>query len=170
MGVEAKYEALRLAHERLREENLRLEKELFELKGQMESTHLAQARLRATGSRTGRTLASIHYEVPKGLGVAELRQLAFEHLREKRFQEAAASFERYLNKPEVAGDHDAPAMYSAGVAWFQIGNFKKSRDTFEAARAHAAGEQKEKIRKKVDLWIRVIDRKLASHEDPGQGG
>jgi hypothetical protein len=93
--------------------------------------------------------------------------LAFDHFREKRFAEAAATFESLLTEPETASMVDAKALYLAGVAWFQIGNFKRSQENLEQARAQAAGEEKEKIRKKADLWLRVIDRRLASQPHGG---
>lgn len=160
--LEARHEVLAKEHEKLKSENLRLEDELAELKSQVESRDLAKLNLEATGSPTGRRPASISYTVPTGLKPEEIQSLAYEHFREKRFAEAAVTFEEFLTLPEASALHDSNALYSAGVAWFQVGNFKKAREQLENAKTGAAGEQKEKIRKKVDLWMRVIDRKLAS--------
>lgn len=160
--LEARYEALRREHETLRNEFYRLEHEHAELTAQLHSQKTASESLAATGSRLGRTPASISYRAPAGLDSQGLLALGYEHLREKRFAEAAVTFETLLSQPESAAVQGAGAYYSAGVAWYQINNFRKAREAFEAAKAHADGEERERVRKKVELWMRVIDRKLAS--------
>lgn len=161
-SLEARHQALEKEYQHLKERHFQLENEFAELKASVESKELSRVNLSATGSVTGRHPASIGYKVPNGLEPAELQSLAYNHLRENRFAEAAVTFESLLTQPEAASLVDARALYSAGVAWFQVGNFKKSQEHLEQARAQAAGEEKEKIRKKVDLWLRVIDRRLAS--------
>jgi tetratricopeptide (TPR) repeat protein len=160
--VEAQHEALLKQHAALERNYYRLEAELAELKGEAANKDLASLNLAATGSVTGRGPSSISYQIPAGLKPEELQSLAYEHLREKRFAEAAVCFEQLLTLPEAVSLHDANSMYSAGVAWFQLGNYKKARDHFDSSKAQAAGEEKEKIRKKVELWMRVIDRKVAN--------
>lgn len=166
--MEANYKALQWEHARLQKEFFEQEHEISRLRAQVQSRELAESSLAATGSILGRAPASIGYVPPKNLSNDELLALAYEHLREKRFPEAAVSFETYFKKPEVASHPNGDAFYSAGVAWFEIGNYRKARENFESARTEVSGEVKEKIRKKVDLWMRVIDRRLASVE--GQGG
>jgi hypothetical protein len=160
--LEAKYQALHKEHEVLKREYFRLEHAHDALVAEQQSKLRAQSSLTATGSRTGRAPASIAYSVPQGLTADALRALAYEHFREKRFGEAALTFEYLLSQPEGAAVQGSDAYYSAGVAWFQVGNLRKSSDSFEAAKAHAEADEKEKVRKKVELWKRVIDRKLAS--------
>lgn len=166
-SLEARHEALEQAYERLQREHYELEHSFAELQAKVQSEDLAKVNLAATGSLTGRHPASIVYKVPNGLKPEEMRTLAYEHLREQRFGEAAVTFTAFLDLPEAAPLADANDMYSCGVAWFQVGNFKKSREQLTAAREHASGETKEKVRKKVDLWLRVIDRKLASSAPHG---
>lgn len=160
--LEARHQALEKEYKLLKEKHFQLENDYAELKAGVESKELSRLNLSATGSVTGRRLASIPYKVPHGLEPAELQALAYNHFRENRFAEAAVTFESLLTQPEAASLVDSRALYSAGVAWFQVGNFKKSQEHLEQARAQATGEEKEKIRKKVDLWLRVIDRQLAS--------
>ncbi len=159
-SLEASHLALEAEHERLKRDYFRLENDYMELKAKVESTETGDLNLKATGTLNGRTLASIAYEVPKGLRADEMLTLAYEHFTEHRFAEAAATFENFLNRPENAALVDATAMYTAGISWFQLGNFKKSREYLESAKNSASGEQREKIHKKVDLWMRAIDRKL----------
>lgn len=159
--LEARYEALAAEHAALRREHLRLESEYSELKARNQTEAVAVESLRATGSATGRSPASIHYEVPRGLSPAQLEDLAYEHFREGRFAEAAVSFDEFLARPEAVSLHDATDQYNAGVAWFQVGNLRKARELLVEAAEHGVGEEKEKVRKKVELWQRVIDRRLA---------
>ncbi|MGE3262628.1 MAG: tol-pal system YbgF family protein [Bacteriovoracia bacterium] len=158
-SVEAKYEALVVEHERLEKEYFQLEHEHSSLTAQVQSKELAGLNLAATGSALGRNPASIAYVPPKGLKMDDLLSLAYEHMREKRFAEAAVTFEDYLSKPEAAGQN-GDAIYASGVAWFELGNYRKARESFESAKLHASGETAQKIHKKVDLWLRVIDRKI----------
>lgn len=164
LSLEARYEALQREHERLRTEHYRLESEHAELKAKMSTRLNALQNLESSGSVTGRSLASITYKVPNGLKPEQLQALAYEHLREERFPEAAVSFEQLLTQPEAISLQDSEAMYSAGVAWFQAGNLKKAREHLTSAKEHASGENKEKTQKKVDLWLRVIDRKFAEEK------
>lgn len=159
--LEARYQALEHEHTALTKQFFALEHEYADLKAKSESKEKVEVSLAETGSALGRTLASISYQVPKGLKPDEMRALAYEHFRERRFAEAGVTFEAFLTAPETASLHDADAMYTAGVAWFQLGNFTKATEHLEDAKAQASGAQKEKIRKKVDLWLRVIDRKRA---------
>lgn len=169
--LEAKYNALQLAHHELQAEYYALEHEHAALSARVQSHELAKSNLAATGSVTGRQPASIAYAPPKKLSANELLSLAYEHFREKRFAEAAVSFEEYLAKPEVAAGNNGEAMYSAGVAWFELGNFHKARDAFEGAKRGASGDAKEKIHKKVDLWMRVMDQKVREPAaENGHGG
>jgi hypothetical protein len=161
-SVEAKYEALREEHDALKKRHLQMESELASLKNQVETKELTHLNLEATGSEVGRHLASISYTPPKGLAPEEILTLGIQHLKEQRFAEAAVTFDHLLEQPEAAALVDAKVHYNAGVAWFQVKNFKKAKEHLDLAKSGASDEQKEKIRKKVDLWMRVIDRKLAS--------
>jgi TolA-binding protein len=158
-SIEVRFEVLEKEHAKLKKDYFKLQSEFDELQARSEGHEKETQSLAQTGSPTGRTLASIEYSVPKGLKPAELKSLAYEHFREERFAEAAVTFEDFLDQPESAVLHDADSMYTAGVAWFKLGNYTKATEHLEAAKASATGDQKEKVRKKVDLWLRVIDSK-----------
>lgn len=168
--LEADYASLQKRHEKLQKDYFQLEAEFTELRARMESQEAAEQNLRVAGSLTGRTPASIAYSVPHGLKPEELLGLGFEHFSEKRFAEAAATFEELLKQPEAATVADAVAIYTAGVCWYELGNYRKAKERLEEARGAASGDQREKIQKKVDLWMRVIDRKLASVPGGHLGG
>jgi|GEM_PF-5244960 len=161
--LEASHHALAQEHARLQRNYYRLEADYMELRAKVESSEKGEHNLKATGSLTGRVPSSIAYEIPKNLRTEDELALAYEHFKEKRFAEAAVTFESFLKKPESAALVDANAMYTAGVAWFELGNFVKAKENFEGARQSASGEQREKIHKKVDLWMRAIDRRSSKH-------
>lgn len=162
--VESKYEALKKEHERLQAEFYHVEHEYEALRAEVNSKETANLSLALTGTKEGRAPASIHYDIPKGLEPKALLELGYEHLREKKFAEAAVTFESFISLPESASLPLTDVFYSAGVAWYQVKNFKKARENFETAKQHVEGEEREKMHKKVDLWMRAIDRKLASSD------
>lgn len=167
--LQARYDALEKSYAQLREKNYRQGSELEDLKARLANQELAGLTLGATGE-AGRFPASVAYQVPRGLKPDQLRALAYEHLREKRFMESALTFEEFLHEPEAASLHDASDSYSAGVAWFEAGNLKRAKEDLQAASDNASGEHKDRIRKKVDLWMRVIDRRLAVKQTGGSHG
>jgi tetratricopeptide (TPR) repeat protein len=162
LQLEADYSALKKSHEKLESDFFHLEAQYTELRSRTESREAGEHNLAATGSLTGRSPASIAYKVPAGLKPEEMLNLAFEHFGEKRFAEAAVTFETLLKQPESATVTDAVTVYTAGVSWFQVGNYHRAKERLEEARNTATGDQRQKIQKKVELWMRVIDRKLAS--------
>ncbi len=168
--LEASHMALSKEHERLKRDYYRLETEYMELKAKAESVGQGNHNLKATGSPEGRELASIAYQPPHDLRSEDTLDLAYEHFKEKRFAEAAATFEEFLRRPESAALVDANAMYTAGVSWFQLGNYVKAKEHFESARHSASGEHKDRIRKKVDLWLRAIDKRTVPHGHGSLGG
>jgi hypothetical protein len=167
--IEARYSALSKEHETLRKKVLELERQVAEGEAKEAAMERGALNLKATGSSTGRTLATVKYQVPEGLPPGDLLDLAYEHLRERRYGEAAKTFHHYFALPETAGVVDAAANYSLGVANFQMGNLQEAKAQWAMAKSAATGEQKEKIGKKVDLWLRVLDRKIASVPEGAHG-
>lgn len=157
--VEANYHALQAEHEHLKKEFYVLEDEVTELRAKVHSIEDGEHNLKATGTPGGRSISSITYEVPKGLRAEDALALAYEHFTEQRFAEAAATFDDLFRRPEAAAVGDAWARYTAGVTWFKLGNTRRAKENFDEAMNSATGEQREKIHKKVDLWMRAIDRK-----------
>ena len=162
LAAEARLEALEKEYKTLQQEYVRLESKYTDLKGKEESEKHSEKALAETGSVQGKTAAEISYKVPHGIKPEELLALAREHFREKRFGEAAICFDAFLHIPEMASIQDSELFYSTGIAWFEVGNFKKAKEHLDTARAMAVSERKEKVKKKVDLWMRVIDRRIAS--------
>lgn len=165
--VESQYSNLQKKYYELQHEYFALEERHNALLAKMQSQDEANQNLHLTGSKEGRTIASIEYTVPTGLTMEQKYLLAFSHLREKRFLEAAKTFESFLNVPEGAPYQKAQSFYEAGVAWYEVKNFKKAREYFLAAQDRAEGVEKPQLVRKVELWLKVLDRQrqLASFKE-----
>lgn len=167
--AEMELEVLREKHEELQKKYLRLEKEYNNLVTE-NATHEGETkRLESTGSMVGVSPKELNYRVPSGLKFEELTQLAEDHLKERRFAEAAACYESLFSQPEYAALLNPKVYYSSGIAWYELNNFVKARELFDLAKANAKGELKTIIWKKVDLWFRVIDQKI-THAKPLDDG
>lgn len=169
-SLEARFSSLEEEHEKLKVEYFKLEHEHNALLAEVKSKESADLNLKLTGSKEGRAIASISYSPPKGLKPQQLFDLAYEHFREKRFAESAATFDELMASPEAASLQTAGMFYTAGVAWFKIKNYQKAKENFEVASHHAEGDEKEKIRKKVELWLRAISSNLKPADEDAHGG
>ncbi len=159
MEYEAKYNALRTEHEKLRQDYFRLEHKYMGLLAETRSTKTAHLNLQSTGSKAGRRPSAISYTVPS-LDAEGLYALAFDHVRERRIPEAAATFEALLESPEMAAAQSASAYYTAGVVWYELENFNKAQAYFDLALERADSEERAKLKGRIDLWKRAVNLKL----------
>lgn len=154
--MDHRFHALEEQNAELEKKYLSLEAKYVNLLADVESQKKGESNLKLTGSKEGRSIASIDYKVPKDMDPETRTDLAYQHLKEKRFSEAAITFDSVLWIPEGALEQTAKNFYEAGVAWYEVKNFKKAKLCFEAATAHADGEEKKEIQRRVDLWMRVL--------------
>jgi len=162
MEYEAKYLALLSVHEKLKSDYYILEHQHLTLLSEVQSVKNAHLNLAATGAKDGRRLASIDYQVPANISPDDLYVLAFEHLREERLPEAAATLEKLFHLPEAAALQNATAFYNAGVIWFKLRNYKKAKKYFDLTLVKAEGEERGKYKGRVDLWQRSINLKMSA--------
>ncbi len=160
MEYEVKYKALQKEHEKLKQDYFELEHQHLALLAQVKSKENAELNLANTGAKDGRRLASIEYTVPNDLSPDGLYALAFDHVREGRLSEAAATFEKIFHEPEAAALQNAAAFYTAGVVWYKLKNYKKAKAYFDLTLARAEAEDRSKYKGRVDLWQRAISIKL----------
>lgn len=164
--VESQYNQLKQKYFELQHEYFQLEERHNALLAKVQSAEEAVKNIRITGSKEGRSVAKISYSVPSNLTMEQKYLLAFNHMREKRFEEAAKTFDAVLSVPEGALFQNAHSFYESGVAWFEVKNFKKAREAFQAAKARAEGVEKPEMLRKVELWMKILDqRKLASAKE-----
>ena len=164
--LEAEYQSLRMKF-------LELEHEHHSLKAELEMERAKRENKRIAGDEEGRHLANIVFTVPAHVSIEERAKLAAQHVVQGKFQEAFALFESFLWVPEGARQQTVTAFYDAGVAAFEIKNFNRAREYFEAASAHGDGLRDTETLRRTKLWLRVLDkrangapkdgRKVASH-------
>ena len=142
----------------LQKKYIELENSYQSVQAELDILKKTENNFEETGSKHGRTLASIQYDIPVSLSLESRYNLAFEQMRHKHYEEAAKTFESFLSIPEAHKFQNANAFYSAGVAWFELKNYKRAQELFETAVAHANPREREIYLKRVDLWMRVLNR------------
>lgn len=162
--LEGEYQALRMKY-------LELEHDYQSVKAELEMEHAKRENKRIAGDEEGRHLANIPYVVPAHTSMEERATLASEHVAKGKFAEAFALFESFLWVPEGAKFQTVQTYYDAGIASFEIKNFNRAREYFEAASARGDGLRDTETIRRTKLWLRVLDkqaeaggnRKVASH-------
>lgn len=110
-------------------ENSRLRQNLEELQfscaerlGHDQTEALATKAKRETGSSLGRSLASLHYEMPKHLLPNQLQALGIQYYKKNEFDKAAViltKLSEYADEPTFKqGEH----TLLAGMAWYHLEN------------------------------------------------
>jgi len=160
LKAEARLSKLEEEHKLLKAEYTRLESEHQKLRNQWAVEKKEALSLRDTGSIDGVSQSTIDFQIPSGLTNEQLYKMALDHYREKKFAQAGVIFDRLTKIPEFA--QNADAYYTSGVSWFRVSNYRKAKENFEAAKLVSQNEKREKIKKKIDLWMRVIDFRLAA--------
>lgn len=160
LTAEIRYEELEKAHAELREEHYELEHRYLSLLAEVESKRQGEERLKNTGSKDGRTPAEINYQVPADMDAEARNLLAYQHVKAGRFPQAAKTFDSFLWAPEGAAFQTAKNFYEAGVAWYQVRNYKKAKSCFQAVLQHADAVERTEFERRVDLWMRVLDQRL----------
>lgn len=167
-SIRSRYEVIEKEYEELRLKHLELEHKFQSVQAELEMERARHQNASITGSAEGRHLANISYSVPETLSMKERYDLALKHVEHKKFQEAFVLFESFLWVPEGAPVQNAAAYYNAGVASFQVKNFNRAREYFEAANTHGDGLKDSETLRRTSLWLKILskrsDRKIASHE------
>lgn len=158
--AEARLTKLEEEYRALKAEYTRLESEHHKLRNQWEVDKKEKLSLQDTGSKDGVSMEAIDYQSPKGLTNDQLYKMALDLYKEKKFAQAGVILDQLTKIPEYA--QNADVFYTSGVAWFRVNNYKKAKENFEAAKVVSSSEQKEKIKKKIDLWMRVIENRLVA--------
>lgn len=138
-------------NERLRLENNRLKFQISEMETRNYLSDFAEKNLKQTGSRSGRTLSSVNYEIPLSSKVDDLFNVGMEFLKTDEFDKAAKIFyylstkESYVNRKNV--------FYPLGISFFNLNNY------FEAINAFSKVDDKE-LKPKILIWEALIYKNL----------
>jgi len=192
VSVQEKVNELRRAEEqnrRLALENAHLKVKLETARYSCRSEKAAQTTdkfqmklSKETGSRVGRTLASLHYSPPSNLLPSQLYTLGISYFKTREDEKAAVIFTFLTGLDDVA-TYKAPIHWlTTGIAWYRLENFELADHYFEQAlkapetpdalkyqaqtrlwKALTAARQGKQI--KAQYWIRdLIDRHPHSKE------
>ena len=165
--IRSRHKVLEAELKALKAKHLELANRYGTLQAELEMSRERKENLEIAGDESGRHLANIKIETPANLGMKERHALAMEHMNRGKFEAAYALFESFLWAPEGGPFQTVEAFYGAGVAAFQIRNFNRAREYFDAVNAHAHGLRDQETLRRTKLWIRVLEkqgeRKVASH-------
>ncbi|MCM2279504.1 MAG: hypothetical protein NDJ89_15620 [Oligoflexia bacterium] len=173
-GVQATVDRLRRAdseNERLRLENahlrLKLEARQFECHaGDAErATRGLELQLdRETGSRMGRTLASIGYKPPLHLLPPQLFALAASYFK-AREDEKAAVLLTFLTGLEDDDTYKTARDYlMTGIAWYRLDNFSAAESYFDRAKEKADAQEGKQLQSQSRLWKALVAERLGKHD------
>lgn len=159
-----------LENEKLRLENahlrLKLESVQFDCKAQ-DAAHLNQElelRLdRDTGSKMGRTLASVSYKVPAHLMPQQLYTLAVSYFRAHEDEKAAVIL-TFLTGMEDETTYRTPKNYlMTGIAWYRVDNFGAAEEYFDRAVKHSETSENRELQGQARLWKALVAERTGKH-------
>jgi tetratricopeptide (TPR) repeat protein len=173
VSVQEKMDALKKAdeeNEKLRKENahlrLVLESEHYEKyaeKAQKETQTFQWKLSKDTGSRTGRTLASIGYKIPQDLLPAQLYSLGLSYFKMREDEKAAVIF-TFLTGLEGDDSFKTPANHLlTGIAWYRIENFELADFYFDQVLHSAETKSTRRFHGQAKLWKGMISEKTGKH-------
>jgi tetratricopeptide (TPR) repeat protein len=173
VSVQEKVDALKKAdeeNEKLRNENahlrLVLESEHYEKyaeKAQKETQAFQWKLSKDTGSRTGRTLASIGYKIPQDLLPAQLYSLGLSYFKMREDEKAAVIF-TFLTGLEGDDSFKTPANHLlTGIAWYRIENFELADFYFDQVLHSTETQGTRRFHGQAKLWKGMIFEKTGKH-------
>lgn len=173
VSVQEKIDGLRKAdeeNEKLRKENahlrLVLESEHYEKyaeKAQKETQAFQWKLSKTTGSKTGRTLASIGYKIPQDLLPAQLYSLGLSYFKMREDEKAAVIF-TFLTGMEGDDSFKTPANdLLTGIAWYRVENFELADYYFEQVLHSSETTSTRRYHGQAKLWKGLIAEKTGKH-------
>lgn len=164
-SVQAKVDAIRrldLENSRLKLENsqlrVRLETSQFQC-GVENSKHLTEkfgANLKGdTGSRVGRTLASIDYKVPTHLLPDQLHALGVSYLKAREYEKAAVLFTMLGQLPKDETYKSPAHRVLTGLTWYRLKNWDMAEFYFDQV-IQLESEEALQYQAQARLWKALI--------------
>lgn len=162
VSMNDKVQALR----RSEEENHKLRLENAHLRVMMESQNYAGrmevakkqaqkvgAKLNAeTGTKVGRTLATVSYQIPENLLPDQIYTLGVGYFKAKDYEKAAAIF-TFLTEMEGDSTFRTTENYlMTGVTWYRLENYKLSETYFERVLKEPSTPANQKAQVQAKVW------------------
>jgi hypothetical protein len=173
--ITEKFQAIRkseIENEKLRLENahlrLKLESTQFECstKTSSRATGELEAQLaKQTGSKVGRTLASIQYKPPGHLLPAQLHTLAVQYFRAGEIEKAAVNL-TFLSNLEDGETFKTPKDFlMTGVAWYRLDNFELADEFFAKVLAFPEAAENLQWHAQARLWRALVAKRASKRDD-----
>ncbi len=173
VSVQEKVESLKRAeveNEKLRFEvsNLRLKIESTQFdcrsKDASSATDKLAVKLQAdTGTRLGRTLASISYKPPSHLLAPQLYVLAIQY-QKAREDEKAAVILSFLTELDENDTYKTPRNFVlAAVAWYRLDNLELADSFLDRALKAEASQENQSVLAQATLWKALVSERLGKH-------
>lgn len=173
VSVQDKIDSLKKAdeeNEKLRKENahlrLVLESEHYEKyaeKAQKETQAFQWKLSKDTGSKTGRTIASIGYKIPQDLLPAQLYSLGLSYFKMREDEKAAVIF-TFLTGLEGDDSFKTAANHLlTGIAWYRIENFELADYYFDQVLRSAETKSSRRYHGQAKLWKGLVSERTGKH-------
>jgi hypothetical protein len=168
--VQAKVDGLRHAEEdniklRLENSHLRLSLEALQFDCHARTgsafTHKYQMSLnKETGTKVGRTLASISYKPPERLLPAQLYTLGLTYLKAREDEKAAVLFSTLTGLEETDIYKTAKNLLTTGVIWYRLENYSLADHYFDEVLKKAEKPESIQFQAQARLWKSLVSKKL----------
>jgi tetratricopeptide (TPR) repeat protein len=131
-----------------------------------EKTHEYEQKLGAeTQSETGRTLASIVYQVPKNYPPKELYALGVSFFRSRDDEKAAVILSSLVGMDDDERYKTPPNLMMTGVAWYRVEHFTKAELYFDQVVKMTKGQPElASLNREALLWKGLVAEKTGQHE------
>jgi tetratricopeptide (TPR) repeat protein len=146
---------------------LALETERFETSSNKASqaTHDFESKLsHETGSKTGRTLASIPYKVPTDLSGAQLYVLANGYFKQHDDEKAAVIYTFLTGLEDDNTFKTAPAYLRTGIAWYRLENMELADYYFDKVLKFTFSSQTQQFINQARLWRGITAERTGDHK------
>jgi tetratricopeptide (TPR) repeat protein len=171
--IQAKVDSIHRAEEenqhlRLENANLRLKVEEFRFGCGVQaaadhSKKTEQKLIHQTGTRIGRTLASIQYQPPTHLLPAQLYTLAVSYFRAAEYEKAAVILTYLTEFQENEAYRNARNYLMAGISWYRLDHFELAENYLSRILENKEGSADGAVLAQASLWRALVAEKLGKH-------
>ena len=165
-SVDAKVKKLKeldLENRRLKAENAALkswiQKKQFQCqvkKAEAKTENLSKELQEKTDSSIGRTLASIHYRIPKHLNHDQLYTLAIAYFEKKELEKAAVILSYLTRLKEDSSFQKPKDLLLTGIIWYRLEHYKNADQYFDRVMSYKGKANKSGYLPQAYLWKAIV--------------
>lgn len=114
-----------------------------------------------TGSKVGRTLATIRYKPPAQFLPSQLYTLGLAYLKAREDEKAAVLFTTLTGSEETRAYKTPQNLLITGIAWYRVDNFKLADFYFDEVLKMPEGEDSIQSQAQARLWKAMIAKRTS---------